>query len=261
MQHAPVILGTAFVFGTMFGSFLNVVVWRLPLRIDIFRRRSACLQCEAAVRWYHNVPLLSWIWLRGRCADCEASIGIRYPLVELAGGLLMVFSLWGWGLGWTAASAVIFAYILLVLALIDIDHRILPNVITLPGTALGVILSLVDPQIAWWDALLGVFLGGGVLYGVAWLYLKLRGIEGMGMGDVKMMMLVGAFVGWQGTFMTIFIGSLLGTVVGVAVIAFKGRDWGYALPFGTFLAIAALMVDAWGPEILHWYLHTLMGVA
>lgn len=261
MQHAPVVLGTAFVFGTLFGSFLNVVVYRLPLGLDIFRRRSACPMCEARVRWYHNLPLVSWAWLGGRCADCEAPIGIRYPLVELAGGLLLAFSIGRWGLGWTAASAVILAYMLLVLALIDIDHRILPNVITLPGTAVGLALSTVDPQIAWWDALLGAFLGGGVLYGVAWLYLKMRGIEGMGMGDVKMMMLVGAFVGWQGTFMTIFIGSLLGTVAGISVIALKGRDWGYALPFGTFLAIAAFMVDGWGPQILNWYLDTMMGVA
>jgi leader peptidase (prepilin peptidase)/N-methyltransferase len=255
-----VILGTAFVFGTLFGSFLNVVVYRVPLGVDIWQR-SACPRCHARVRWYHNVPLVSWVWLRGRCADCGGPIAVRYPIVELVAGLVTAFAVWRWGLGWTAVSATVFAYVLLVLALIDVDHRILPNVITLPGTLVGLALSLVDPQIAWWDALLGAFLGGGVLYGVAWLYLKLRGIEGMGMGDVKMMLLVGAFVGWQGTFMTIFIGSLLGTVVGIAAIVLRGRDWGYALPFGTFLAVAAFLVDAWGPEIVHWYLHTLMGVA
>ena len=147
----------------------------------------------------------------------------------------------------------VFGAAMLALALIDYDFKILPNVITLPGIAVGLALSFVDPRIDSLDALLGIALGGGVLYAVAWLYLKIRDQPGMGMGDVKMIAMIGAFVGWKGVLLTIFLGSLFGSVIGVALMRIKGRRWDYALPFGTFLALAAVIVDWAGADLLSWY--------
>lgn len=246
---------TGFVFGLLFGSFLNVVIYRVPLGITLLRP-SGCPNCSASITWMQNIPVLSWILLRGRCATCGEPIPLRYPLVELTAGVLLAACIWEWGVSVSAFSVALFCYLMLVLALIDVDHRILPNVITLPGAVVGLGLSFLDPRVAWIDALIGGFLGGGLLYFVAWSYLKLRGREGMGMGDVKMMLLVGSFLGWQGALMTILIGSLLGSVVGVAMIAISRKGWEYALPFGTFLAAAGVIVAFRGPEIFAWYWST-----
>jgi len=245
-------LVTAFVFGTLFGSFLNAVIYRVPIGESIMRP-SACPACNAKIRWYHNVPVLGWLMLRGRCADCGARISIRYPIVETVGGLILAFSIWRWGLNVSGASSAVFAYIMLALALIDVDHRLLPNVITIPGAVAGIGLAFVDPRVAWGDAIIGAVFGGGLLYLVAWLYLRARGREGMGMGDVKMMLTIGAFLGWQGALMTLFIGSLLGSIVGITLIKLTRKGWEYALPFGTFLAAAAVLVDYYGHEIFAWY--------
>lgn len=252
-------IAIAFLFGLLFGSFLNAAIHRVPLGVDIFRR-SFCPRCGKQIRWYHNVPLFSWLWLRGRCRDCDEGIPLRYPAVEFAGGLIAAAAVAKFGLGVSAGSVALFCYLMLVLALIDVDHRILPNVITLPFTVVGIGLSFVDPRITWVDSLIGAFFGGGLLYFVAWMYLKMRGRDGMGMGDVKMMLLVGAFLGLPGALMTIFIGSLLGSVIGIALIRLSRKDWEYALPFGTFLAAAAGVVAFWGPEIATWYWSTF-GVA
>lgn len=252
MPPDPFTLGLAFVFGTLFGSFLNAAIYRVPLGISIMRP-SACPGCDQHIRWYHNVPVLGWLMLRGRCADCGERISIRYPMVEFAGGLVLWFSIARFGVNVSGFSSALFVYIMITLALIDVDHRILPNVITIPGAIVGLVLSYFDPRIEWVDALIGGFLGGGLLYGVAWAYLKARGREGMGMGDVKMMLTVGAFLGWQGALGTIFIGSLVGSVVGVTLIKASRKGWEYALPFGTFLAAAAVIVNFYGPEIFAWY--------
>lgn len=263
MTPATLNIALVFVFGLLFGSFLNAVIHRVGTsvaaeprqRIDIMRR-SFCPRCGEQIRWYDNVPLLSWLWLRGRCRDCSESIPLRYPLVELAGGLLAAAAVARFGMNMSAVSVTLFCYLMLVLALIDADHRILPNVITLPFTLVGVGLSLIDPRILWTDSLIGALFGGGILYLVAWLYLKVRGRDGMGMGDVKMMLLVGAFLGLLGALMTIFIGSLIGSVVGIVVMRLAAKDWEYELPFGTFLAAAAVVVAFWGPEIAAWYWST-----
>lgn len=260
MTEDAVVVAVAGLFGLLFGSFLNVVIYRVPLGISLLRP-SECPGCDGPIAWHRNVPVLAWILLRGRCADCGTGISIRYPLVELAGGLLLAASVAQWGLTVSAFAVALFSYLMLVLALIDVDHRILPNVITLPGAVVGLALAFVDPLVDWLDALIGGFLGGGLLYFVAWGYLKFRGREGMGMGDVKMMLLVGSFLGWQGALMTIFIGSLLGSVIGVALISLSSRKgWEYALPFGTFLAAAGVLVAFRGPQIFAWYWSTF-GVA
>lgn len=252
-------IALAFLFGLLFGSFLNAAIHRVPLGVDILRR-SFCPRCGKQIRWYHNLPLISWVSLRGRCGDCGEPISLRYPAVELAGGVLAALAVALFGVGVSAASMILFCYLMVVLALIDADHRILPNVITLPFTLVGFGLSFLDPRIGWLDSLIGALVGGGTLYLVAWAYRRARGREGMGMGDVKMMLLVGAFLGVNGAIMTIFLGSLIGSVLGVAFILMAGKNSEYELPFGTFLAAAAVVTAFWGPQIAAWYWATF-GVA
>lgn len=241
------------VFGLAIGSFLNVVVYRLPRKVGISRPRSFCPGCETTIPWYHNVPVLSYLWLGGRCASCGEPISARYPLVEAATATLFAAALWRWGISWEALGSIVFGCAMLVLALVDLDFQILPNAITLPGIAVGFGLSFLDPRVTWTESALGAALGGGLLYGVAWLYLTLRDREGMGMGDVKMIAMVGAFLGWKGALLTIFLGSLLGSVVGVAALRLRDGSWDTALPFGTFLAISAVVVDWGGQAMMAWY--------
>lgn len=241
------------VIGLCIGSFLNVVIYRVPRQMSVSKPRSRCPGCGSLIAWYRNVPVVSWVLLRGRCGDCSAPISARYPLVEATVALLFAAALFRWGVSWSALSTMIFGAAMLTLALIDFDFKVLPNVITLPGIAVGLGLSLLDPRIEWLDAVIGVALGGGVLYAVAWLYLKVRDQPGMGMGDVKMIAMIGAFVGWKGVLLTIFLGSFFGSIVGIALMRIRGREWDYALPFGTFLALAAIIVDWAGPELLAWY--------
>jgi leader peptidase (prepilin peptidase)/N-methyltransferase len=247
------LVGAAAVFGLCIGSFLNAAIYRLPLKVSVSKPRSFCPHCKTTIQWYRNIPVVSYIMLGGRCGECKEPISIRYPLVELAVAFIFSASVWWWGLSWASLSSIIFACSMLLLALIDADHRILPNVVTLPGILVGLLLAFVNPRIVWWDAFIGAVLGGSLLYLVAWIYLKVRGQEGMGMGDVKMIAMIGAFLGWQGALMTIFLGSLIGSVVGLLLMAIKGREWDYALPFGTFLALAAVIVDWFGAELLRWY--------
>jgi leader peptidase (prepilin peptidase)/N-methyltransferase len=249
----PWLAGFGVVFGLIIGSFLNVVIYRVPREMDISRPRSRCPHCGNLIPWYRNVPVFSWIVLRGRCGDCRGPISVRYPLVEAAVGVLFGAALYRWGVSWSALSSMVFGAVMLALALIDYDFKILPNVITLPGIAVGFALSFLDPRVTWIDAAIGIVVGGGLLYTVAWAYLKLRDQQGMGMGDVKMIGMIGAFVGWQGVLLTIFLGSLFGSVVGLTLMKLKGREWDYALPFGTFLALAAVIVDWGGPALLAWY--------
>lgn len=239
--------------GLCIGSFLNVVIYRLPRELDIARPRSRCPYCESLIPWYRNVPVVSWLALRGRCGDCGAPIAVRYPLVEAAVAVLFGAALYRWGVSWSALSSMVFGAAMLALALIDYDFKILPNAITLPGIVVGFALSFLDARIWWVDSLIGIVAGGGLLYAVAWLYLRLRQQQGMGMGDVKMIAMIGAFVGWKGALLTIFLGSFFGSAVGLTLMKIKGRQWDYALPFGTFLALAAVLVDWGGPELLAWY--------
>ncbi len=241
------------IFGLIIGSFLNAVIYRLPRGVGVSKPRSFCPKCESLIPWYRNIPVISWIMLGGRCGDCSERISIRYPLVELAVAVLFGGAVYRWGVSWSTLSSMIFGCAMLLLALVDYDFKLLPNVVTLPGTAIGFALSFVDPRVAWIDSAIGIVVGGGLLYLTAWLYLKLRGLQGMGMGDVKMIAMIGGFVGWQGALLTIFLGSLFGSVVGVGLMTIKGRDWDYALPFGTFLALAAVIVDWSGPQLIAWY--------
>lgn len=238
--------------GLAVGSFLNVCIHRIPLGTSIVHPSSRCPRCGYQLRWYDNIPILSYAILRGRCRKCQAPISIRYPIVELL--TMAVFVLHWWVFGWTILMAVrvVFACALIVLFAIDLEHHLLPNVITLPGIVLGLIVSTIVPP-GLRDAILGTLLGGGVLWLIGEAYYRYAGQEGMGGGDVKMLAMVGAFLGWKLVIVTLVLSSVAGSLVGVLVIALRKGDMKYALPYGTFLALGALAASLFGDQIVAWY--------
>lgn len=268
-------LALALIFGLVVGSFLNVCILRLPHGTSISTPRSHCPQCKKLIPWYDNIPVLSYIILGARCRWCKKKISARYPFVEALSALVSVLLYLKDGLGVEWIIFLGFSSALLVLALIDLDHRILPDPITLNGIWVGVLASIYLAQpsllvtrilrtvglgttnprvIALAASLLGIIVGGGLLWGVAEAYLRLRGIEGMGFGDVKMMAMVGAFLGAPLTLLTIMIGSLLGSVIGLAFIRLASKTRAYELPFGTFLGFAGIIAVLYGQDLIRWYI-------
>lgn len=241
------------VLGLCVGSFLNVCIYRLPRRESIQWPGSRCTACGRSLSWFENVPVLSWSCLRGRCRTCAAPISAMYPLVELLTGALFVAGFALYGPTPLGAARVLFGCAMIVLFVIDLQHRILPNVITLPGVVVGLVLSVWLPP-GWMASLVGALAGGGVLFAIAESYYRLRGVEGLGMGDVKMLAMIGAFLGWQLAFVTLVLASLAGSIVGVGIIATGRGGMKAALPFGTFLSIGALVAAVAGDGLLRWYL-------
>jgi leader peptidase (prepilin peptidase)/N-methyltransferase len=269
----------ALVFGLVIGSFLNVVILRLPQGESISVPRSRCPQCRKLIRWYDNIPILSYLLLSGRCRHCKKSISSRYPFVEALSGAVSALLYLKFGLTFEWAIFLAFSAALIVLALIDLDHRILPDPITLNGIWIGVLVSvyLAEPSplisrlfrsigieganprvIALTASVLGAIVGGGLLWAVAEAYLRLRGIEGMGFGDVKMMAMVGAFLGAPLALLTIMLGSLLGSVIGLIFIRFANKTREYELPFGTFLSFAGIVAVLYGENMVAWYIEHLI---
>jgi leader peptidase (prepilin peptidase)/N-methyltransferase len=254
------------VLGLALGSFFNVVIYRLPLDQSLVRPGSRCTICKRTLAWYENIPVFSWLVLGGRCRTCKTPISPIYPLVEIATSVVAVAWYLHFGPGLPFASQVVFAFALIVLFVIDLQHRILPNVITLPGIIVGFLFSLAGP-LGWAslfsrpagppglaNSLAGILLGGGLLWGIGEAYYRIRGEEGMGMGDVKMIGMIGAFLGWQQMLLALVVSSLLGSVVGLAMIVAKRGNMKYALPFGSFLTIGALIASIAGVRIIAWYL-------
>ena len=251
------IVGFVFIFGLCIGSFLNVCIYRLPSSMSIINpSRSFCPQCNSAIQFYDNIPVFSYIWLKGRCRNCKASISLRYPLVELMTGILAIAILFMFGL--TLEGVVYFVFIssLLVITFIDIDHKIIPDIITLPGIPMGLLASFVLPAMTFKSSLLGLLAGGGSLLLVAWTYSLITRKEGMGGGDIKLLGMIGTFIGWKGVIFTIFAASLTGTLVGMIVMLLKGKNLKFAIPFGPFLSIGAMSYVFFGEEVIYWYLHS-----
>ena len=241
------------VVGLAVGSFLNVCIYRLPRHESLIWPGSHCTACGRGLSWFENVPLLSYLVLRGRCRSCGAPISSVYPLVELVTPALFVMQYWQ--LGWQPLLLVrlVFSCAMVVLFVVDLQHRILPNAITVSGVGVGLALSIfMEP--GWRDAVIGVVVGGGVLFGVAEVYYRLRGEEGLGMGDVKMLAMIGAFLGWRLMFVALFLGSILGSIVGIGMLGLGLADSKYALPLGTFLAIGAVAASLSGEPLIGWYL-------
>jgi leader peptidase (prepilin peptidase)/N-methyltransferase len=302
------IASAMFVYGLCFGSFLNVCIYRLPRGKSVVSPRSACPHCGDMIPLYHNLPVLSWLILRGKCRACKEPISPRYLVIELLTGLLFLGCFLHFGLTFAMAKCVVLGYLLLGLIFTDAETKLLPDAMTLPGIALGILFSLLVPvndlasriipglvsptmrgEISWriWslsDSLLGAVIGASFLYGVAAIYLRARGVEGMGFGDVKLMAMIGAFLGTKLTVLTIFTSSLAGSLFGLSTVLSvwmkrvhrieargiapalaRRRAWisarlalrYYEMPFGVFLGAMALVSFLFGNQLLHWYWRAL----
>ncbi|WP_130472509.1 prepilin peptidase [Candidatus Magnetaquicoccus inordinatus] len=245
-------------YGSIIGSFLNVCIYRLPREISLVRPRSSCPHCQKIIAWYDNIPLLSWLFLRGRCRNCQQSISPLYPLVELASALLVWHTVWHFGWNGRTALLLLLGFAFLVLMLIDFYHYILPDVITLPGIVLGVVAAAsplsIPPLATLENSLLGLLCGGGGLWMFVWFFEKITGKKGMGAGDIKLYAMIGTWLGWHSLPLTLFLASLLGSVVGILWMLFTQRDRSQPIPFGPYLIIAAWVYLLYGKEIYRWYL-------
>ena len=231
-----------FAFGAIVGSFLNVVIYRLPREISIwYRPPSSCPKCQTPIRWYDNLPVVSWLVLRARCRSCRAPISIRYPLVELASGALTLLAFMRWGLSLTGFEVVIFSWVSLALGLIDLDFQILPDWLTYPSIVFGLTCSWFGGYTWWLDSLVGALAGALMPTLVIVIYRLLRGIEGMGWGDVKYLAAIGSVVGLRGCIGVLVVGATLGAVIGIGLIVSGKGSGKTALPFGTFLALAVIL--------------------
>lgn len=240
-------------FGMAWGSFLNVVIYRLPLGLSIVHPPSACPHCGRRISVADNIPVLSFLLLRGRCRHCRGKISFTYPLVEILTPLSFLLLYGEFSLSFHFFASCLFTSGLIALGFIDFTRQILPDEITLPGLGLALVYSTFRNDLGLREALIGAVVGSGFLLFVYGAYYLLRKKEGLGMGDVTMMLMVGAFVGWKQAFFTLVLASLAGALVGVSFILFRKKDLQYSLPFGTFLAPAAFASLLWGEKILRAY--------
>lgn len=249
----PEVWITVLAMGLIVGSFLNVCIGRLPAGESVVSPGSRCPSCRVAIRWYDNIPILSYVILGGRCRACRASISVRYPLTEAitAVAFLLQAAATGDDFGLLAAR-LLFTAMLIALFGTDLETQRLPNVITLPGIAIGFALSLGLPP-GPVDSAIGASLGASVLLVIRWAWRKATGVDGMGLGDVKMLAMIGAFLGWRQVIVVLFLSSLTGAVFGVALTLTRRRSLQHRLPFGTFLAVAAYAASMVGESLAAWY--------
>jgi len=239
--------------GLIIGSYLNVLIHRLPLGISTVTPRSRCPGCGEVVAARDNIPILSYLLLRGRCRHCKTEISARYPMIEALTALLFVACYWQFDVSVELLAGLFFCAAMVALAAIDAEHFLLPDKITLPGIALGLLLSRWLYWSGWRSALLGALLGGGLLWALAEGWYRLRGEEGMGLGDVKMLAMLGAFLGWKGMLVALFFASVSGSAVGLAMIAGGRGGMKSKLPFGSFLALGGVVSLFVGPAIVRYY--------
>ena len=247
-------VAAALLLGLVVGSFLNVVIARLPEQRSLIRPRSACPACGAAIAWHDNIPVLSFVLLRARCRACGIRISWRYPLVEITTGLLFAAVAATSGLSVDFAIAASFLAALVAITFIDLDHQIIPNAISYPGIVAGLLASLLSTRVGWLDSVLGVLVGGGIFLLIAEGSLRIMGQEGMGGGDVKLGAMLGAFLGWKAMLFTILLSVVGGGLVAAALIASGLKSRKDPIPFGPFLAVAGAIGFFWGEQAVRWYL-------
>jgi len=236
------------------GSFLNVCIYRLPMGGSLLRPRSHCPKCGSPIQPYDNIPIISFFLLRGRCRNCKERISPRYPLVEALTAASAAALLYRYGLGFETFILFVFICGLIVASFIDLDHQIIPDVITYPGIALGVISSFVSQSVQWRDSVLGAIVGGGILLIVAIGFRLIRKKEGMGLGDVKFLAMIGAFLGWKAVILTLVLSSFVGAIVGYLSLRLSGKGSHEPIPFGPFLALGAVAYMFGGESFVDWYL-------
>lgn len=243
-----------FLFGAILGSFANVIILRLPAGESIVKPRSRCPKCKTQINWYDNIPILSWILLRAKCRSCDEKISWRYPLVEFIMGLSFVLAFHFIGWQWYLIEVLIFLFALITACFIDIDHYLLPDVFTLSGIVIGLVGAALNPERSFVDSILGVLLGGGFLWAIAYFYYVIRKEEGMGGGDIKLLAWIGAIVGWKAIPFVIIASSLTGTLGGALVALRASKGMKAVIPFGPYLALGAVLYLFGGESLAHWYL-------
>jgi leader peptidase (prepilin peptidase)/N-methyltransferase len=242
------------IFGAIVGSFLNVCIIRLPKEESIITPGSHCPHCNHPIMFYDNIPLISYLLLGGKCRYCKRSISAQYPLVEgiTAISSFLLFLKYGFSLSYFFYFSFVAA--LMIITVIDLYHQIIPDVISIPGIGVGLLGALIIPHITFFKSLLGILLGGGSLFVVATSYQWLFKREGMGGGDVKLLAMIGAFLGWDAVILTILLSSLIGSITGIIIMVLKGKGFKYAIPFGPFLSLGAVIALFYKNEIISWYL-------
>jgi leader peptidase (prepilin peptidase)/N-methyltransferase len=250
--------GICFILGLCLGSFMNVCIHRIPLKESIIYPPSRCPVCGSGIPFWNNIPLISYIFLRGRCSTCRSRISLRYPVVELIGGLSAVSLLKIYGMTGEWVIYYLLTLALVVVSFIDIDHRIIPDQITLPGIILGFFASLILPRMAFIDSLIGAVLGGGILLGIGLIYYAVTQKEGMGGGDVKLLSMIGAFIGWKGVLFSLVIASFFGSAVGLLLMLKSRQGMKTAVPFGPFLATGGIAFIHLGHQLISWYFRLMI---
>lgn len=228
------------VLGACVGSFLNVCIYRISEGKSIVFPKSFCPDCLCPIRFYDNIPIISYLILRGRCRDCHKKISYRYPLVELITALLSLLLFWKYGLSFQYFFAFVFVCTLIIITFIDLKHQIIPDIITLPGIPLFFLFTFFFKDVSFLDSILGILIGGGSFYLIAIVYQFITKREGIGGGDIKLMAMLGVFLGWKSLLFILLVSSLLGSIVGISMMIVHGKDLKYAVPFGPFLSIAAV---------------------
>jgi len=248
------ILFFVFSLGAIIGSFLNVCIVRLPKRESLIRPSSHCPHCNEPIRFYDNIPIISYILLAGKCRNCKNRISLRYPVVEGLTALMTVALFMRYGPSVQFLLLLLFSAALLVITFIDLDHQIIPDAVSIPGIPCGVAASLLIPTISWLDSLLGILFGGGLLLLVAVGYKWITGREGMGGGDIKLLAMMGAWLGWKAIPFILLASSLIGLLIGGGSGLVLKKGLRTKIPFGPFLSISSLIYIFFGPEVINWYI-------
>ena len=240
-----------FLLGLIFGSFANVCILRIPEKKSIAWPGSACPKCQAPLKWHENIPVFSWLLLRGRCRKCQEKISYQYPSVEILTAFLFGWAAQHFGLTFQLLEALILIFGLVCITFIDLKHMIIPDVFSLPGIVLGLALALISPDRTFLGAVAGVLVGGGFFYAIAWIYATFRKREGLGGGDIKLMAALGAFLGWQSIPYIVLVSSLVGSLVGLSLLLFQRKNLKTEIPYGPYIAVAALSYLLEWPPFSH----------
>ncbi len=244
--------------GLALGSFMNVCIYRIPLEKSIISPSSSCPNCGKKIRFYDNIPLISYLLLLGRCRHCHHPISWRYPAVEAITGLLSLALFIRYGLSLQYLLSLLFAATLVTISFIDLDHQIIPDVLSIPGIVAGLAAAFIPGNVSWFDSIIGIIGGGGTLFLVGLIYEKLTGKQGMGGGDVKLLAMIGAWMGWRSLPFVLLVSSLTGAIIGSVFLLAAGKGYRVRIPFGPFLSLGALFYIFFGPQLTNWYISLLL---
>jgi leader peptidase (prepilin peptidase) / N-methyltransferase len=249
------ILIFVFLIGAIVGSFLNVCIYRLPRHESIVFPASHCPHCGKPIKFYDNIPLLSYVILRGKCRNCKQNISGRYPIIETISGLLAIAIVIKYGLTLHSLLLLLLVFSLIIVTFVDLDFQIIPDILSIPGIMAGIGASFFMPTISWIDSILGILAGGGFLFIIAVAYKWLTNRDGMGGGDIKLLAMVGAWLGWKAVPFILLISSFIGALIGSISLLLAKKSLRYKIPFGPFISIAAVIYLFFGPEIINWYIN------